>query len=254
MTRKILLLLALGCFIALCFAPHTDPTIVHLDEALEGPSRAHLLGTDPLGRDLFALMKAGSLRSLLVVLVGSAVSVFLGVGLGLLGGSVGGLCRELVRLFADFTLIIPSFILALILASLVGLSPLGTGLILGVLDSGNYIHQVMALVERILEAPFLLALEKLTIPRRRRMGHILRNLAPVVKTNLGNRAGGLILTYAGLAFVGLGTDMTAPDWGTMLYQYRLYLFERPGLILWPSLGIAGLSALFMLLFDKEVES
>lgn len=254
MKRKLLFLLALGFFMFMSFAPHADPTIVHLDEVLKGPSRAHLLGTDPLGRDLFALMKAGSLRSLLVVVVGSGVSVILGVGLGLVGGTYGGLCRELVRLFADFTLIIPSFILALILASLVGLSPLGTGFILGFLDSGNYIHQVMALVERIQEAPFLLALEKLTIPTWKRFGHILRNLAPVVKTNLGNRAGGLILTYAGLAFVGLGTDMTAPDWGTMLYQYRLYIFERPGLILWPSLGIAALSALFLLLFDKEVQS
>lgn len=253
MKTKVGIGLGILFLLLLLFAPKEDPTIVHLDNALQGMSLAHPLGTDPLGRDVLALMREATLRSSFVVLVGGAISLCLGVGLGMLGGFFGGLIKEAVRLFADFTLMIPSFILALILAALVGLSPLGAGFILGVLDSGNYVHQVIALVERLKSAPFLLALEKLTVPRRTRLGHILRNIAPVVKTNLGNRAGGLILTYAGLAFVGLGTDMTAPDWGTMLYQYRLYVFVRPGLILWPSLGIAALSGVFLFLFDREAQ-
>ena len=66
---------------------------------------------------------------------------------------------------------------------------------------------------------------------------------------LASQGGNIILAYASLTFIGLGSDITTPDWGSMLYQYRFYIVEKPILILWPTLGILSLSLFMYYMFD-----
>ena len=67
---------------------------------------------------------------------------------------------------------------------------------------------------------------------------------------MGNRASNHIIAYASLTFIGLGADITAPDFGTMLYQYRSYIISNPLIVMWPALGIFFLSLLFHYSFDE----
>ncbi|WP_050775458.1 ABC transporter permease subunit [Pseudoleptotrichia goodfellowii] len=81
--------------------------------------------------------------------------------------------------------------------------------------------------------------------------HILPNIIKPVFTSLGNNMSGISLQYASLTFIGLGSDINNPDWGTMLYQYRIYLFDYPMMLLWPSLGIFLIAFVSNRLFDDR---
>ena len=80
--------------------------------------------------------------------------------------------------------------------------------------------------------------------------HVLPNIYRQLLVFLGNRAAGVVVQYAGLAFIGLGTDITNPDWGTLLYQYRAYLTTDPALVLYPTAAIAVLVLFFHFMFDS----
>lgn len=83
--------------------------------------------------------------------------------------------------------------------------------------------------------------------------HILPNICRQLLIYLGNKASSVTLQYAGLAFIGLGTDVTSPDWGTLLYQYRSYLFTCPRLVLCPAAAICLLALWFHVLFDSRAQ-
>lgn len=117
---------------------------------------------------------------------------------------------------------------------------------------GNYIFQVSALTEELKEEEFIITLKKLGLSNYALIkNHLAKNLQPYILTNLANRLSGMVLSYASLAFIGLGTDIVQPDWGTLLYDYRLYVFERPLLVLAPTLAIFILALLFQALFDRQ---
>jgi peptide/nickel transport system permease protein len=81
--------------------------------------------------------------------------------------------------------------------------------------------------------------------------HILPNTAPVLFAYVGSNAGQAIIAYAALAFIGLGADPTRPDWGGMLFEYRMFVFDSPMLMLWPGLAIAITAGLLNWVFDPE---
>ncbi|MGO4840083.1 hypothetical protein AB4144_48335, partial [Rhizobiaceae sp. 2RAB30] len=66
---------------------------------------------------------------------------------------------------------------------------------------------------------------------------------------VGSQAGLAVVAYASLAFIGLGGDPSKPDWGSMLYEYRMFISDNPGLMIWPGLAIAATAGLLSLLFD-----
>ena len=68
---------------------------------------------------------------------------------------------------------------------------------------------------------------------------------------LGNNASNVVLQYAGLAFIGLGTDVTNPDWGTLLYQYRAYILTYPRLVICPIIAVCLLALFFHFAFDDS---
>ncbi len=243
------LLLAIGLFLVI---PSPDYFQTDMTNVLAPVSTDHWLGTDHLGRDVLALMQAGTIRTLIVVVVGGSLSLVLGSTLGILAGYYGGSLKKAILLVAQSLLILPSFIMALIITALIGLSPLSAGLVLGIGAMGNYIFQVAALSEELKASEFILSLRKLGLSDFRLIkDHLGKNLQPYILTNLANRLSGMVLSYAGLALIGLGTDLVQPDWGTLLYDYRLYVFERPLLVLAPTLAIFILAVLFQALFDRQ---
>lgn len=235
-------------------APLYPPDMIHPESAFLPPSSAHLMGTDPLGRDLWSLLIYGLWRTLTAVLLGSAVSLFIGFLLGMTAGASGSSLRSVILSVTDLTLIIPPFLCALILSSLWGMTPVTAGLALGFFDIGIYVNQTCALTQRLMNSDFIQSEKALGCSYSRILFlHIFPHLAPSVLTLFGSRASSLVLQYAGLTFIGAGGNFSMPDWGSILYQYRMYAAGFPRLVFFPLIFIFVLAVTFHLLFDQISE-
>lgn len=229
--------------------PHQDPTSVDLTAILQNPSRTHLLGTDDLGRDVWALLAAGFWRTCTVVIVTCAISVLLGVPAGLAAGFLGRATDSAISSVTDLVLVVPSLVVALIVTSVVGLSPVSAGVVLGLYGAGTYALQTRSLTRVVRDRDHVRAEVLLGTPRPVILARqILPEISSPLLHYLGSTAAGAILSFAGLAFLGLGVDATVPDWGTMLYQYRSQT-GHPTLLLAPSLAIAILAGAIHMVCD-----
>lgn len=206
--------------------------------ALQPPSRAHWFGTDDLGRDLFSGVVYGARTSLLIAAIVAAASLLIGVSIGALAGFFGGWLDDLLMRFTELVLVLPRFFLALVVAALFGPSLVNLILVLS-LTSWEFVARLTragvlsakvseyALAARALGCRDMVVLFK----------HVLPNvLAPVV-AYLALLMGGVILTEAGLSFLGLG-DPNVISWGYLLNNAQAFLRRAPWLSLFPGLAIA----------------
>ena len=230
--------------------PYQNIKLVDIMAKYQPPSREHWFGTDNLGRDLYALMITGGQRTLLVVAVATVISFTGGTFLGMFSAWQGGLVRVIIQFVSDFTLIIPSFIAALILSALFGFSPLMAGVLFGIGNLGQYVNMAYGLTLSMQERDFISAEISLGLSSPRILFlHIFPNIMRQMFVYMGNNASSVTLQYAGLAFIGLGTDATNPDWGTLLYSYRMYMLSYPRLVIIPIAAVCLLALFFHFAFD-----
>ena len=230
--------------------PHQNIKLTDLVNTYQGFSAEHWLGTDNLGRDLFALMLTGGQRTLLVVFLATIISFIGGSLLGMVGAYEGGLLKSLIQFVADFVTVVPSLVMALIFSALFGFSAPMAGVIFGIGNIGQYINLADGLTTGMMERDFVSAEISLGLPKWKILfGHIFPNIVRQLLVYMGNNASGVVLQFAGLAFIGLGTDVTNPDWGTLLYQYRVYILSYPRLVICPILAICLLALFFHFAFD-----
>ena len=81
--------------------------------------------------------------------------------------------------------------------------------------------------------------------------HILPNIITPILAALGSMVSAIALQYASLSFIGLGSDITKPDWGALLYQYRVYIIDRPSMLFFPSMAIFSLAFISYVIFDDR---
>ncbi|HTC85261.1 MAG TPA: ABC transporter permease [Candidatus Acidoferrum sp.] len=197
--------------------------------SLEPPSAAHLLGTDELGRDILNLTIHGTRISMVIGLLATIVTIVLGALIGIVSGYVGGRVDVVLMRITDFFLVLPTFVLALILAPII-LDLIGA-------DSSIFGIRVTLLVivvaigvtswastARIIRSQTLSVKELAFVGRARVIGsggghimwrHILPNVMNLIVANTVLVFGGSILTETTLSFIGLG-DPFAPSWGQVL--------------------------------------
>lgn len=251
--RRAIIAITVIVLLAILFSviPTQNPKFVDIKNKFLPPSAEHYMGTDHLGRDIFSLMSQGFLRTLYVVLLASAVSYISGVFLGIVAGFYGGFYLLVIRFLTDLTLIIPTFIVALISSIMFKDTVFAVGLALGFSNIGFFANQSYKLSEIILKDPYVDTLRMLQAPNSYIMRKFLfPQILPATLNLMGNKASNHILAYASLTFIGLGADITSPDFGTMLYQYRGYIIDKPLIVLWPALGIFFLSLIFHYTFDE----
>lgn len=251
MKKKMILWIIFAAIVVfMLVAPHQNIKIVDILNTFQGPSAAHWFGTDNLGRDMYALMVTGGLRSLGVVALATVISFSLGTFLGMAAAYEGGVLGTVIQFITDFTTIIPSFIVALILSAMFGFSPVMAGLMFGVGNMGQYVNLSRGLTLSMKERDFISAEISLGLSKPRILFlHIFPNIMKQMFVYMGNNASSVTLQYAGLAFIGLGTDVTNPDWGTLLYSYRLYMLTYPRLVLIPIAAVCLLALFFHFAFD-----
>lgn len=251
MNRKYILW---GIFILFVFflflVPHQNVKLTDITNAFQGCSPEHWLGTDNLGRDLFALMVTGGQRTLICVFLATVISFTGGSLLGMIAAYEGGILKTVIQFIADFVTVIPSLIMALIFSALFGFSATAAGIIFGIGNMGQYINLAEGLTAGMKEKDFISAEISLGLKKRSVLFlHVFPNIMRQLLVYMGNNASSVVLQYAGLAFIGLGTDVTNPDWGTLLYQYRIYILTYPRLVLCPIIAVCLLALFFHFAFD-----
>lgn len=250
--QKITGILFAAFILFLLFAPRQNILKTDVLHKYSEMSLSHPLGTDNLGRDVYSLILAGGIRTLEVVFLAAGISFFAGTFLGMAAAFWKGVIHSVIQFAADFTMIIPSFVMAMIFSALFGFSPVSAGIIFGIGNMGEYVNQSFELASGLQKLEFIDAEKVVGLGKFRIMFfHVLPNIYKQLFVFLGNRAASVVVQYAGLAFIGLGTDVTNPDWGTLLYQYRVYLTTYPRLVVFPTIAIALLVVFFHLMFDNN---
>jgi peptide/nickel transport system permease protein len=205
---------------------------------LEGPSDAHFLGTDDLGRDLFTRILYGARISLSVGLITVAISLAAGVLMGLLSGYYGGWIDMVVMRYIDIQWAFPNFIIAVYLVAVfgTGLSNVIVAVSLAFLDDFARITRGMVLTLR--EEEYVMAARSLGASDIHIMfRHILPNaLAPIIVLATIS-VSYAILAEAGLSFLGLGVKPSTPTWGLIVSDARSFFSRAWWLGVYPGMAI-----------------
>ena len=227
--------------VAATLAPHLapyDPVEQRLEQMLERPGRAYLLGTDDLGRDILSRLVYGARVSLLVGLLSVGISLVAGVSLGLVAGYRGGWLDEVIMRAMDGLLAFPALVLALAITAALGPSLRNAMIAIGVVGIPGFARlvrgQVLSLrAQEFVEAARAGGLGDARIVLR----HIVPGtLAPLI-VHASLRVAFAVLAEAGLSFLGLGVQPPTPSWGAMLSAGREYLETAPWLCMAPGAAI-----------------
>lgn len=231
------------------FIHDVNPQALNVREKNQGISLSHPMGTDNLGRDMFAQVLAGGRTSLAVGATAMALSIFLGTLVGVLAGFFRGLESWLMRL-TDLFLALPLLPLLLVIIMLfrdtlrAAFGP-ETGIfilivfVIGITSWMQTARIVRSAVLSVKEQEFIVAARSVGTRQRRIVTrHILPNvLSPImVSATLGIATA--IITESALSFLGLGFPSDYPTWGRLLYDGVNFMQINPSRVLWPGLAIS----------------
>jgi len=215
-----------------------DPIAFEPINRLRGPSSEFWLGTDSLGRDVYARMIYGARISLLVGLSVALISVVSGAVVGLLAGYFSRVDAIVMRLM-DGIMAIPSILLAIALVALLGSSVKVVIIAIAIPEIPRVTRLVRAVVLSVRDLPFVEAARsngtRVTKLLRR---HILPSTVAPLIVQATYICASAILTEAGLSFLGAGTPPEFPTWGNMIASSRLYLQIAPWTIFAPGICLA----------------
>ena len=226
-----------------------DPTYIDIRARNQGPTFAHPLGTDQLGRDMLARMMAGGKVSIAVGFTAMLLSLLLGTLIGLLAGYFKNLDGPLMRL-TDLFLALPLLPLLLVMVMLfrealsARFGPETGVFILIVVAIGVTSWMQTARIVRgdvlaLKEREFVLAARSIGTPSRRMiLRHILPNVMSPVMVSATLGIANAIITESALSFLGLGFPPDFPTWGRLLFDAVDYLQQYPSRVMWPGLAIS----------------
>jgi ABC-type dipeptide/oligopeptide/nickel transport system permease subunit len=224
------------------------PTRALLPVGFEGSP----LGTDGLGRDLFARILAGVPFSLLFGAVPAAAGMVIGAAIGLVAGYAGGKLDRAIVSVMDVLLTFPFILLAILVAAVLGAS-LQNAIIavtLSILPKNARLirSQTLSLKHReFIVAARLAGAGPLSIIVR----HLVPNVLPTALIVASTDVGLMITLTAGLSFIGLGVQPPDVDWGVLVAEGSRYVTSAPNLAFIPSVVIATVSIAFVVLADTE---
>jgi peptide/nickel transport system permease protein len=231
--------LMLGMVLVSALAPVVAGDPGHMDVAgrLSAPSRAHWLGTDDVGRDVWSRVVYGARLSLLVGAAVVAFSFAIGLVCGLAAGYYRRLDNVIMRVM-DGLMAFPAIVLAIALMAALGSSVVNVIVAIGVVNGPR--------VARVVRGSVLVIRETAYVEAARALGasdlllivrHVLPNcLSPVIVQGSFVFAAA-VLTEAALSFLGVGVPPYVPSWGVILAEGRLYIQQAPWLVVYPGIAI-----------------
>jgi len=216
----------------------TDPGLVDISKQLQPPSLHAILGTDDLGRDVFARIVYGARISLLVGFVAVGIATVVGVLFGAIAGYYGGWVDIIIMRFVDIMLCFPSFFLILAVIAFLEPSIWNIMIIIGLTGWMGVARLVRAEFLSLRERDFVLAVRSLGASDSRIiLRHILPNAMSPVLVSAALGIAGAILTESALSFLGIGVQPPTPSWGNMLIIGKQTLGTAWWLSVFPGLAI-----------------
>ncbi|MFN4167217.1 MAG: ABC transporter permease [Pannonibacter phragmitetus] len=245
----IILALLLTAAFAPWIAPYS-PIEGQLTERLLPPSAAHWMGTDELGRDIFSRVVHGARITLFIVLLVAVISAPLGLIIGAVSGYFGGVADRIIMGITDIFLSMPRLILALAFVAALGPGIENAVIAIAITAWPVYARLARAETLTIRKAEFIAAV------RMQGASHgriILRHILPLCMSSTIVRVtldmAGIILTAAGLGFLGLGAQPPLPEWGAMISRGRAFILDQWWVATMPGFAIVIVSLGFCLFGD-----
>ena len=247
--------LSLGVLVLAVLAPvlwSDRASAIDTDHLLAGPSAQHWAGTDSLGRDIVFRTLVATRLSVELALLSTVIGVVAGLVLGtaplLLGKHLGRLVSAAVNIAVAF----PGLLLALFFAVVFGVGATGAVLAIGLAGAPTFARLAQTLVAGVAAREYVAAARIAGVGRVRvLLRHVLPNIAEPLVVNATIGAGGALLAFAGLSFLGLGVQAPSYDWGRLLYEGVGSLYVNAGAALAPGAAVL-LAGLAFNLFGESV--
>jgi len=248
------IVISVGVLITAILSPFVvSPTIattIDLPDRLHPPSATHWFGTDDFGRDLLGMIILSTRLDVSAMLEIVGAGLLIGVPLGAFSGFLGGKLDEALMRITDVFFSIPSLILALAVAAALGRGLDNLILAMIVVQWPGY--------ARILRGQVLVEKDRLYVDALRALGigkvriimlHIIPNTIYPLLVQCTLDLGGVILTFAGLSFLGFGASALTPELGRLITAGQTYIFQAPWLTAFPGIAILIIALAFNLMGD-----
>jgi peptide/nickel transport system permease protein len=233
----ILLVFVIAAIFAPLISPY-PPLLYHPAIAEQGPTLAHLLGTDDLGRDQLSRVIYGTRISLTVGIASILVGGLLGTLLGILGAYFKGWIDQVIIMIIDALLSFPSLILALAIVAALGPSIVNVLIALAIVRIPIYARLARGQTLQITTEEYVTAaIASGTRTHKILFRHILPNIFTPLLVQATLSISLAILDESTLSFLGLGVQLPIPEWGSMISQAQVYLTSDPWMLLGPTLAI-----------------
>ena len=225
------------------FAPvlaPADPLLQNLTRAtiLQLPNLDHLLGTDPLGRDILSRLFYGARTSLLVAGSSVATAVLLGMVLGSLAATLGGWCDRVTMRLMDSMLAFPLMVLAITISVALGRGPVGAIVAIAVVNLPTFTRLSRAKTLKINQSQFMTAATVMGAGLLWRfVHHIVPNMINTIIVQTSIALAFAVLMESALSFLGLGIQPPAPSLGFMIAEARNFLTLAPHVVFFPAMAI-----------------
>ncbi len=227
-----------------------DPLEIHAEARFHVPAAPYYLGADEFGRDILSRILIGSRVAFTVGLVSVGISTIVGVTIGLIVGYEGGEIDSVVMRFFDALLAFPAILLAIVILAMLGPGFFNAILAISIVTTPAFARLTRAkvLVEKnkeYVEASVSIGAK----PARVIFRHIFPNVVSTILVQITITMASAILLESALSFLGLGTPLPAPSWGSMLSIGRGFLHVAPWYSIFPGLAVMLLVMGFYLLGD-----
>jgi peptide/nickel transport system permease protein len=218
-------------------APY-NPSKQDYNSVLQAPNAKHLLGTDPLGRDIFSRIIFGARTALIIAICAITMATVAGTAMGLAAGYFGGWTYVIIMRFIDALMAFPAMLLYLTIAAMLGGGMYMVILALGIGSIPGYARVMCGLAMSIRENDYVMASRSLGASSRRIMYvHLLPNAFPPMIVLMTIAIGITILAEAGLSFLGIGIREPTIAWGSMVNSGYKYLLSYPMISFAPGVAI-----------------
>ncbi len=221
----VVIVVALALFAPL-LAPF-DPNAQVITQRLQAPSALHWFGTDGFGRDLLSRVIYGARPTLLLVSLILLLTIPVGLLVGITAGYVGGWTERVLMRITDIFLSLPNLVIALALVAMLGPGLMNGALALALTSWPPFARQARAETLALRRSDYLAAARMQGITGLRLMfGHILPLCMPTAVVRAALSLGGIILSAAGLGFLGMGVQPPTAEWGSMVAEGSKVIFDQ----------------------------
>lgn len=204
-----------------------DPYEQILPDRLLAPSARHYFGTDSLGRDIYSRVVYGSRVTLTIAFLVAAISAPLGLVIGVLAGYFGGVIDDILMRLSDVFLAFPKLILAIAFAAALGPGVENAIVAIAIANWPSYARLARAETLSVRNNDYIQVIRSMGASNLRIMaGHITPMCLSSIIVRLSLDMGTIILTAAGLGFLGLGAQPPVPEWGLMVSDGRQFIVDQ----------------------------